>query len=92
MNRHAQEGRERMPGAGFEERRDVEHPAHRRGGNFAGEVNQVADEPPWSRERKVSSFRFVHPCTSTRDVSGSMATPSVSPAWPHPRTVWVRGR
>ena len=81
-----------MPGSGFEKHRKVHQSADRRGGYLAGEVNKVPDEPPWSIKRKVTSFWLVHPCTPERDVSGSVATPSVRPAWPRPRTVWVRGR
>ena len=81
-----------MPGSGFEKHRKVHQSADRRGGDLAGEVNKVPDEPPWSIKRKVTSFWLVHPCTPRRDVSGSVATPSVRPAWPRPRTVWVCGR
>src|SRR5208283_3590800 len=85
-------GAKRMAGSGFEKHREVHQPADRRGGDLAGEVNKVSDEPPWSTQRKVTSFWLVHPCTPRRDVSGSVATPSVSPAWLDLRTVWVRGR
>ncbi len=53
----------RMPGPGFEERREIHHPAHRRRGDLAGKVDKIPDEPPWSSQRKISSFWFVHPCT-----------------------------
>ncbi len=69
-----------MAGSGFEKHREVHQPADRRGGDLASEVNEVPDEPPWSTKRKVTSFWLVHPCTPRRDVSGSVATPSVSPA------------
>ena len=36
------------------------------------EVHQVADESPRARQRKISPFRFVHPCTS-RDLHGRVS-------------------
>ena len=92
MNRQAQEGRSGMPRSGFKKHREIHQPADRRGGNLACEVNQVPDEPPWSTDRKVTSFWLVHPCTPRRAVSGSVATPSVSAFGIHRRTAWVRGR
>ena len=51
MNRQAQEGRKGCRARGLEQRRDIEQPADRCRGNLVGEMNEIADEPPWSRER-----------------------------------------
>ena len=53
-----------MAGPRLDERRDVERAADRRRGDPTREVHQVADESPRPRQRKISSFRLVHPCTS----------------------------
>ena len=45
-------------------RGDVERPADWRRRNSMREMHQIADESPRSGERKISPFRFVHPCTS----------------------------
>ncbi len=57
-----------MAGSGIEKHREVHQPADRRGGDLASEVNKVPDEPPWSTQRKVTSFWLVHPCTPRRRV------------------------
>jgi hypothetical protein len=57
-----------MAGSGFEKHREVHHPADRCGGDLASEVNKVADEPPWSTQRKITSFWLVHPCTPRRRI------------------------
>ena len=54
-----------MPDPRLDEGRDVERAADRRRGNSTREMHQVADESPRPGQRKISSFRFVHPCTSS---------------------------
>ena len=64
MNTQDHEGRAGCLTRGSSEGRDVERAADRRRGNPLREMHQVADESPRPRQRKISSFRFVHPCTS----------------------------
>ena len=64
MNRHDHEGRAECLHPRFGKRGDVERPADRRRGDSTREMHQIADESPRPGERKISPFRFVHPCTS----------------------------
>ena len=81
-----------MPSPRVNERRDIEQPADRRRGDLVGEMHKVADEPPWSRERKIASFRLVHPCTSERVGPGSRGDPLLTRSQVSVRTACVGAR
>ena len=54
----------RVPHPRLGERGHIERPADGRRRDSMREMHQIADESPRSGERKISPFRFVHPCTS----------------------------
>ena len=64
MNRHDHEGRAECCTRGVDQGGHVKYATDGRRGNSMGEMHQIADETSRSGERKISTFRLVHPCTS----------------------------